>query len=291
MKEELKTRLVAWYRASGSLFAVLLSLSTSGCIVLGFDPKTEIRTHERLEPVFATPSDCFSYAVVSAENPIVSVSYEDGNRLRVDVEVNQSIVRKNAQSFYKEKWKIEDGRAWSIGIIPGNGPVLFTGKLFSTDTNGWDVVSFTIATPIGNAFMLGIPTIASLLGGLGDTDTIANFGLVGACAFDTGKPIGDTMVEQKIEHSFNNSGTNRYKSKSLCATILTTVEIPSLWYRETIVMPPIHTRDGKNYAVFNLPPKVPKGTKGTVRLSFIDESAVYGKTLVPYQGMVSHFEL
>ena len=285
-----------WHCASGSLFAVLLSLSMSGCLVLGFDPKTEIRKHERLEPAMGTPSDSFACTVASADRPCVSVSGESGNRLRVDVEINQTVVRRSAKSYYKEKWEIEDGKAWSIGILPGNGPILFTGKIYSTSTNDLDVISdvisFSIGTPIMNAFVLGIPTIASLFGGLGDTDTVANFGLVGACAFKTGKPVGETMVEQRIEHSFDKSTKKeRLVNNGLCATILATVEIPTLWYRETVAMPPIHTGNGKSYAVFNLHQTVPHGTKGTVLLSFIDESEAYGKTLAPYQGMVSFFEL
>jgi hypothetical protein len=275
------------------ILLVPLLFSMSGCLVVGFDPKTEVRTHEELEPAVGTLSDSFSCSVVSTDQPSILITRENGNQIRVDVKVNQTVSQRNAKSFYSEKWEIEDGRAWSIGVIPGNGPVLFTGKIYSTDTNDWDVFSFTFATPIGNVLMLGIPTIASLFGGLGEVDSVASLGLIGACAFDTGNPVGETMVEQRIERSFDNSNVvTQRQAQCVGVTILATVEIPSLWYRGTVAIPPtLNENDNSSYAIFNLPQNAPNGTKGTVRLSFIDESTSSGKNLDPYQGMISHFEL
>lgn len=279
-----------------------IALFSSGCIVVGLAPKEEIRTHEVRDNVMdASKADDFSMIVMDVGNPEVSVVKEDANKLRISVNAIQSFRQSDYTANYREKWEVEDNWAMSIGLFPGYGPAIFNPKSYFGSTNhfsesssvGFRIIDHSLFAPFANVFSLGIPTIASLLGGLGETGTMADVGLVGACAFETGKPVGKTMIEQKIENVFAhpklllNSG-----KQGINVILMATVEIPSMWYRQTIAIPPRIVSDHvESSAILELPISMPQNATVKISLSFIDESNKYGALLKSYDHMVSEFTL
>lgn len=290
-------------------YTIMLSilLLSSGCIVVGFDPKTEIRKHEERMDGFM--EDTLTCAVIDVGKPVVSVSRQGDEgmtkiKICINVEAPLRFSQKDVVKKYCEKWEIEDGKALSFGILPGYGRLLCNRNSYARFSDGppkEDKPPYVVelAThPLGACWMhlaLGAPTLSSLLYAPFDNGISewAQFGLLGCDHFPTDKPIGETMVSRESEIAISDSAVSESSSRQGLGCIVTaTVEIPALWYRKTVAIPPrIIAGNIVSSATLDLPASTPPNITGVVSLSFVDESGKFGLLLKPYEGMTSKFAL
>ena len=280
------------------LFATQVALLlSSGCIVVGFDPKTEIRTHEVQE----TPNnisnvleeDSFAQSISTVEKPEITVSREKDNTIRVEVCAAQTIQYRYITTRYREKWEIEDGRALSIGLFPGYGRILYYKDSYSSNPI---IVSLALHPLYACFAHIGYcaPTLSSLLYAPFDdgVSDLARYGIIGCDRFPTGKSVGEERVLQEMEKAFGKISRSIGNRQGLATCVMATVDIPAIWYRKSVLIPPQFSTDRiVSSATLELPISVPPGTECTVSLSFTDEYGKYGPLLQPYEGTTARFEL
>lgn len=272
-------------------FPALILACSAGCITVGVDPKREIR-------VRTESSEDVSFQTVShIEEPVVSIKRIIGDdNLIISVEARQQIENKIIEVFHHETWEIEDGKALSIGLFPGYGRLIYNPYSYSK-AGGW--VMLPVASAVSNIFTLMIPTLGGLfyVPFVNETNVYeSQMALIGCDRFPTGKTVGERKTTDYVEKQLNDVGPDWVSastmSQGIDATIVATVDIPSMWFRESVVMKP--QRYGQSIVSCGklpLPFTPPPTTTGTVSIFFIDESGVYGQKLNPHQGMVSPFEL
>ena len=272
-------------------FLAIVLASFAGCITVGIDPKRETRIRKE------TNSDTQLQSVLQIEKPIISVKRIGEEGLAISVEAWQQIQKRDIEVLHREKWEIEDGKALSIGLFPGYGRIVYDSYDYDMADN-WGTGGACVMLPIGAAIMncfAALPTLSGLFYvpfvEEPHDEGISQVALVGCDRFRLKRQIGETMTGHEVER-YLTWATAANVSAGIDATIVATVDIPSMWFRESVVMKP--QRYGQriiSLGKLTLPYTPSESTTGTVSIFIIDESGVYGSLLNQHQGMVSHFEL
>ncbi len=272
---------------------VLILVCSMGCVTVGVAPKRETRTWK--EPEIFNDSSI----ICQIEKPTITVENISDGILEVRVEAPQLIQREIVETLHRETWEIEDGKALSIGLLPGYGRIVYDSYDYDM-ADIWGTGSAYVIFPFGAAVMNccgAFPTLDGLFyrpfveKTSGEDDGFSEFAIIGCDRFRLHAQPGEKMINHETE-TCSTGITVANVSAGIDATIVATVDIPSMWFRESVVMKPQrHGQKIVSSGQFTLPCTPSGSMTGTVSLFIIDESRNYGLMLSRHQGMVSHFKL
>lgn len=295
-----------------------------GCIVVGVDPVEEVvydvDNHiDNLDSANRSINggDVFSSKIV-IRNPEIEVNFIDagdnGNRgclMTVRAIFEQVEHKANSVEAVKKTYSYDDGKAMSIGLLPGFGRAFYsdagygfpdakTGRVNDGFTGGGAIVAVPLFDALINCAFFGAPTISSLFVAPFDNEVseIAQMGLIGCDRFETGSGAGRSLAKSESELTYAiydssyasfDSSSGQITKQGIAVPIIATIEIPQLFYRKCIRLEP-GIVNGTQVSEATVPvPDFMRGASGIVALSFPVESWRYGDELRKFEGMKFNF--